>query len=56
MPHLLASASGGWYEVAQRLPHLPVTDTLGIRKVYADGEAEHTTYTIRKIYLTGGRK
>ena len=52
----LEDASMGWYRVERRTPHLPVKSTLGVRKVYGDGNAVSCTYVIRKISyeLKGG--
>lgn len=41
----------GWYKVTQRLPHLPVRNTLGTVRQYGDGSKVKVTYTIRKVTM-----
>ena len=39
------------YTVENRIPLIPIRNTLGVRLTYADGNSIHRTYTIRHIRL-----
>jgi len=39
------------YNVENRIPMIPIRNTLGVRLTYADGNTIHRTYTIRHVRL-----
>ncbi|MDN5274246.1 MAG: hypothetical protein JWP06_147 [Candidatus Saccharibacteria bacterium] len=39
------------YTVENRIPMIPIRNTLGVRLTYADGSSIHRTYTIRHVQL-----
>ena len=51
----LTHASFGWFTVTQRLPYMPVRNTLGVVKSYGDGSSVRVMYTIRPVVVQSVR-